>query len=92
MARRWLEPVTLSVTRVVLEPLAQLRIAVFREWPYLYQGSADYEMRYLDTYVRCPRSLAVLVWDGPDCVGASTALPLADADEATRAPFATSAE
>jgi GNAT superfamily N-acetyltransferase len=71
----------------VLEPLAQLRIAVFREWPYLYQGSADYEMRYLDTYVRCPRSLAVLVWDGPDCVGASTALPLADADEATRAPF-----
>lgn len=70
-----------------LEALAALRIAVFREWPYLYAGSADYERRYLDVYLKSPRSLAVLAWDGTQCVGASTALPLADAGEDAQRPF-----
>lgn len=70
-----------------IDALAALRIAVFREWPYLYQGSAEYEKKYLETYVRCPRSLAVLVWDGTACIGASTVLPLADAGAAAQAPF-----
>ncbi len=70
-----------------LDALAALRIRVFREWPYLYEGSAEYERQYLDTYVRCPRSLAVLVWDGEACIGASTVLPLADAGAAAQAPF-----
>lgn len=70
-----------------LDALASLRIVVFREWPYLYEGTAEYEKKYLDTYLRCPRSLAVLVWDGASCVGASTVLPLADADAAAQAPF-----
>lgn len=70
-----------------LDALAALRIAVFREWPYLYEGSLAYELKYLDTYLRCPRSLALLVWDGAACVGASTALPLADAEAAAQAPF-----
>ncbi len=71
-----------------LDALAALRIEVFREWPYLYQGSAEYEKKYLATYLRCPRSLAILIWDGAQCVGASTALPLADAESAAQAPFA----
>jgi GNAT superfamily N-acetyltransferase len=70
-----------------LDALAAVRIAVFRDWPYLYAGSADYEKKYLDTYLRSARSLAILVWDGEHCVGASTALPLADAEAAAQAPF-----
>lgn len=70
-----------------LPALAELRIAVFREWPYLYEGTVEYEKKYLDTYLRSPRSLAILVWDGERCVGASTVLPLADADAAAQAPF-----
>lgn len=70
-----------------LDALAALRIAVFREWPYLYEGTVDYEKQYLDTYARCPRSLVVLVWDGEACIGASTVLPLADAGAAAQAPF-----
>lgn len=70
-----------------LDALADLRIAVFREWPYLYEGSREYERKYLDTYVRCPRSLAVLVWDGERCVGASTVLPLAEAGAEAQQPF-----
>ncbi len=70
-----------------LHALAELRIAVFREWPYLYEGGAAYEAKYLETYLRSERSLAILAWDGERCVGASTVLPLADAEPAAQAPF-----
>jgi GNAT superfamily N-acetyltransferase len=70
-----------------LQALAELRIEVFREWPYLYEGSAEFEKKYLDTYLRSERSLAILAWDGERCIGASTVLPLADAEPAAQAPF-----
>lgn len=70
-----------------LQALAALRIQVFREFPYLYEGSEDYESAYLQTYVNAPDSVAVLVYDGEKLVGASTALPLADEVEELRRPF-----
>lgn len=70
-----------------MDALAALRIRVFRDWPYLYEGTAEYEAHYLQVYVDCPRSLAVLVWDGEHCVGASTCLPLADALPDMQRPF-----
>lgn len=71
-----------------LDELARLRIAVFREYPYLYDGDPGYEARYLQAYVDSPDSLCVLALDGARVVGASTALPLADEDPAFHAPFA----
>jgi hypothetical protein len=59
-----------------LKDLAQLRIEVFRAFPYLYDGSLDYEMSYLETYTACPESIVVLVLDGDLVVGATTGLPL----------------
>lgn len=70
-----------------LDALADVRIKVFRAFPYLYEGSRDYERHYLQTYIDCPRSLAILVWDGDRCIGASTVLPLADAGADAQAPF-----
>jgi GNAT superfamily N-acetyltransferase len=70
-----------------LDALADLRIAVFHDWPYLYEGSREYEAHYLDVYLRSPRSLAILLWDGTACVGASTVLPLADAGAEAQQPF-----
>ncbi|MBI3899284.1 MAG: GNAT family N-acetyltransferase [Gammaproteobacteria bacterium] len=70
-----------------LDTLAELRITVFRDWPYLYDGTREYEKKYLDVYLRCPRSLAVLVWDGNHCIGATTVLPLADAGAESQQPF-----
>jgi predicted amidohydrolase/GNAT superfamily N-acetyltransferase len=63
-----------------LEELARLRIEVFREFPYLYDGSLDYEKKYLQAYIDSPRSLVFLIRDGARAVGATTALPLRDAD------------
>ncbi len=71
-----------------LDHLAALRIAVFRDWPYLYDGDEDYELEYLQAYVQSPRSVVVLAFDGDQVVGASTGLPLADESEAFTASFA----
>ncbi|WGF86979.1 GNAT family N-acetyltransferase [Marinivivus vitaminiproducens] len=56
--------------------LADLRIAVFRAFPYLYDGSPDYEARYLEAYARHPGSVVIGAFDGDRLVGAATALPL----------------
>ncbi len=70
-----------------LDALARLRIRVFRDYPYLYDGDEEYERRYLDTYRRAPGALVVLAMDGADVVGASTAIPLAHETDEVRAPF-----
>jgi len=70
-----------------VDELARLRIEVFREFPYLYDGDEDYERKYLQTYVNSPRSLAVLVYDGAELVGASTGLPMQDETAEFQKPF-----
>ncbi|NYZ62994.1 GNAT family N-acetyltransferase [Luteimonas deserti] len=71
-----------------LDDVARLRMQVFREWPYLYDGDIAYERGYLAGYARSPCSVCILVLDGAQVVGASTGLPLADEDAAFQAPFA----
>lgn len=70
-----------------LEAVAALRIAVFRDWPYLYDGDAAYEREYLDAYASSRDSVFVLAFDGDAVIGASTGLPLADDTAEFRAPF-----
>lgn len=67
--------------------LARLRITVFREYPYLYDGSEAYEATYLRTYTAAPQAMAVIARDGDTVVGASTGVPLASEDASFRAPF-----
>jgi GNAT superfamily N-acetyltransferase len=71
-----------------LDALSRLRIAVFREYPYLYDGSLDYERRYLASYARSPAHLVVLALDGDRVVGASTAMPLTQHSEDVVPPLA----
>jgi GNAT superfamily N-acetyltransferase len=71
----------------LLPDLARLRVAVFRAWPYLYDGSEAYEAQYLRTYVKAPGAGIAVARDGAAAVGASTCLPLTEASEAVRAPF-----
>lgn len=69
-----------------LDEVAALRIEVFREWPYLYDGDTAYERDYLRTYARSRESLVVLALDEGRVVGASTGVPLADETEAFTYP------
>lgn len=61
-----------------LDALGALRIAVFHEYPYLYEGALEYERDYLRTYLESPHSLVVLAFDGDAVVGATTCLPMTD--------------
>lgn len=70
-----------------LDAVAALRIAVFRDWPYLYAGDRDYEKHYLATYAKSPESLFVLAFDGKRVIGASTGIPLTDETAALQKPF-----
>ncbi|BBL69594.1 GNAT family N-acetyltransferase [Methylogaea oryzae] len=70
-----------------LSDLARLRIEVFRDFPYLYDGTQEYEEKYLRTYVNSPDSVVVLAYDGDTAVGASTGLPMADETEEFQQPF-----
>jgi GNAT superfamily N-acetyltransferase len=61
-----------------LDGLAALRIAVFRDWPYLYDGDMAYERRYLQTYRDSPGAILVGAFDGDRLVGAATGTPMED--------------
>jgi GNAT superfamily N-acetyltransferase len=67
--------------------LARLRIEVFRDWPYLYDGDLAYEENYLKTYIEAPNSVIVLAFDGDQVVGASTGIPLIHETDEVKLPF-----
>lgn len=71
-----------------LDDVARLRIAVFRAWPYLYDGSLDYERDYLASYRSSPGAVVVGAFDGARLVGAATGTPLEDHASDFAAPFA----
>jgi hypothetical protein len=73
--------------RAFLPDLARLRIEVFRDFPYLYDGTVEYEEKYLETYTHCPESIVVMVLDGGKAVGATTGLPMDAETEEFRKPF-----
>jgi GNAT superfamily N-acetyltransferase len=82
------EPLTGDALDAALPDLARLRIAVFRAWPYLYEGDADYEARYVRAYAESPNAVIVGCFDGGTLVGAATAAPMEDHAREFAAPLA----
>lgn len=70
-----------------VDDLARLRIQVFREYPYLYDGSEAYERDYLSTYIHSDNAVAFLALDGAKVVGASTGLPMVNETAEFKQPF-----
>lgn len=71
-------PLTGADLERVLPDVARLRIEVFRAWPYLYDGTFDYEHRYLQSYRESAGAILVGAFDGDRLVGASTGTPMED--------------
>lgn len=71
----------------VVDDLAQLRITVFHDYPYLYQGTLAYEKNYLKTYIQAKQAFLFAVYDGPKMIGATTCIPLKDETFEVRKPF-----
>jgi GNAT superfamily N-acetyltransferase len=70
-----------------LPQLGSLRIRVFRDWPYLYEGSEAYERDYVRAFAAAPDAVLVAAFDGAVIVGAATASPMAAQEAEVRAPF-----
>lgn len=71
-----------------LPDLARLRITVFAEWPYLYDGDFDYEHRYMASYRGNLGAVLVGAFDGDRLVGAATGTPMEDHHDDFAAAFA----
>ncbi|MCL6286056.1 GNAT family N-acetyltransferase [Ruegeria sp. 2012CJ41-6] len=70
-----------------LEDLARLRIEVFRDWPYLYDGDLDYEHEYLKSYAESASAILVGAFDGDRLVGGSTGMALLEHSDDFSAAF-----
>ncbi|GAA0536722.1 GNAT superfamily N-acetyltransferase [Rhizomicrobium palustre] len=82
-----LVPLTGPAIAAHIGDLARLRITVFRDWPYLYEGDEAYERDYLSVFANTQDALVVLAIDNGAVVGASTGMPLLAEQDYVRAPF-----
>lgn len=73
-----IEALTGEALDAALDDVAVLRIRVFRDWPYLYDGDLGYERGYLETYRTSDAAILVGAFDGNRLVGAATGTPMAD--------------
>ncbi|MBO6883295.1 MAG: GNAT family N-acetyltransferase [Marivita sp.] len=73
-----IEALTGEALDAALDDVAVLRIRVFRDWPYLYDGDLEYERGYLETYRTSDAAILVGAFDGNRLVGAATGTPMAD--------------
>ena len=71
----------------LIPKLGQLRICVFYDFPYLYEGLQEYEENYLQVYAKNPLSIAFGVFDGEQLVGATTGMPLSAQSAEIQQPF-----
>lgn len=71
----------------LIPDIARLRMQVFRDYPYLYDGDEAYEQRYLKYYAESQESIVVVARAGADIVGASTGIPLSCENPSFQRPF-----
>jgi len=71
----------------ILPDLARLRMTVFRDWPYLYDGTLEYEEKYLKTFAAAKGAVVITAYDGNEMVGASTGAPMIEHADEFGEPF-----
>jgi GNAT superfamily N-acetyltransferase len=72
------ERLTGPALAAALPDVARLRIEVFHAFPYLYDGDAAYEERYLQVYRDSADAILVGAFDGARLVGVATGTPMED--------------
>lgn len=71
-----MRPLTGEARQAALPALAGLRLTVFHDWPYLYEGTRAYEERYIAKFAAAEDAIIVGAFDGDTLVGAATGSPL----------------
>ena len=70
-----------------LDDIVRIRVELYREFPYLYDGDAAREALCLRTYLECGEAVFLAAFDGDRMAGFSSSIPLAMEDEALTEPF-----
>jgi GNAT superfamily N-acetyltransferase len=70
-----------------IDDIADMRITMFKEYPYLYDGSIEYEREYLETYFKSENALVLLVFNKDKVVGFSNIIPLSEEMAELKKPF-----
>lgn len=71
----------------VVDDFAAVRMRVFHDFPYLYEGTLEHEREYLQTYCNAPDAFLFAAYDGDKMIGATTCLPLKDEVAEVQQPF-----
>lgn len=68
--------------------IADIRIKVFRDFPYIYDGSVDYEVQYLGRYLKSQSAHFIGCFDTKEkLVGVATCMALSEEDKNIQEPF-----
>jgi len=67
--------------------LSHLRMTVFREWPYLYDGDQTQEAAHLAEFAKAPSAGLAVAFDGQTPVGLSSCVRLVEEGDALTQPF-----
>lgn len=76
-----------SAVKYCLNEIASLRLEIFREFPYMYDGLRDDELNYVKLYADAPEAFVVIVSDAEKVVGAATGIPLRHENRELIDPF-----
>lgn len=77
-----------TVIADALDEVATLRLEIFQEYPYLYQGRREDELTYLITYAEAPDASIILAYHGQAVIGAVAGMPLIHEDALMLGAFA----
>lgn len=70
-----------------LSELAKLRLTVFREYPYLYEGNLDFERHYLSLFANSEDAFLAIAKEGNKVIAAISGFPLDCAQKEIRNAF-----
>lgn len=76
-----------SEARQIADELAKLRIKIFWDFPYLYEGNIEYEKKYLETYFKARHSFILVAKDGDKFIGATSAIWANEEEESFKKPL-----
>lgn len=70
-----------------VEDITELCLMGYREYPYLYEGTASEYGPFIQNYADSPNGIVCLLFDGDRPIGVATGLPMAEMRERFQAPF-----
>ncbi|AGH96724.1 GNAT family N-acetyltransferase [Pseudobdellovibrio exovorus] len=83
---------TADEVRLRISEIAALRIKIFQDFPYIYDGSIDYEVKYLGRYLQAPNARFIGAFSEAEdrdenLIGIATCLPLSEEENFVKEPF-----